>query len=153
MLYSFDTSAFVNPWRKYYPPDVFPSFWEHLNVLILNEEIVATDEVLVELERKDDEVHRWVSDRSRMFISLDGDIQQAAASILNQHPRLIDNCRNRSQADPFVITVALVHDITVVTYETHSNSSNRPHIPDVCDALGIRVINVLDVIREQGLRL
>lgn len=154
MLYSFDTSAFLNSWNRYYPPDLFPSLWERFDDLINSGNIIATEEVFIELERKDDDVHRWALERKKMFVPMYGDIQQAAISILAQYPRLIDNRRNRSGADPFVIALAQtrMEDCAVVTYETHSDSPDRPRIPDVCAALGIRCINVPDLIQEEGWR-
>ena len=150
MRYSFDTSAFLNPWNRDYPPDIFGSLWEGFDDLIQSENLIATEEVLIELQRKDDAVYQWASRRRHMFVPLYGHIQQAAIGILAKYPRLIDNRRNRSGADPFVIALAQVEDCTVVTCETRTNSLNRPHIPDVCDALNIRCIDVVGLIREQG---
>lgn len=150
MKYSFDTSAFLNPWNRDYPPDIFGSLWEGFDDLIQSGRLLATEEVLEELRRKDDEMYRWALDRRQMFVPLHGLIQQAVIGILAEYPRLIDNRRNRSGADPFVIALAQVEDCTVVTCETRTNSLIRPHIPDVCDALNIRCIDVVGLIREQG---
>lgn len=154
MLYRFDTSAFLNSWNRYYPPDLFPSLWERFDDLINSGNIIATEEVRIELERKDDGVYRWALGRRRMFIPMYENIQQSARNILAQYPRLIDNRRNRSGADPFVIALAQtqMEDCAVVTYETRGNSQNRPYIPDVCDALGVRCISVRELIQEQGWR-
>ena len=154
MLYSFDTSAFLNSWNRYYPPDLFPSLWERFDDLINSGNIIATEEVRIELERKDDDVYHCALERRQMFIPMYENIQQSARNILAQYPRLIDNRRNRSGADPFVIALAQtqMEDCAVVTYETRGNSQNRPYIPDVCDALGIRCINVRELIQEQGWR-
>ena len=113
-------------------------------------DIIASEEVLEELGRKDDEVHQWALERRQMFIPLYPDIQQSVINILTKHPRLIDNRNNRSGADPFVIALAQVENCTVVTYETLSHSLNRPRIPDVCLDMGIRCINMTDLFREQG---
>lgn len=136
------------------PTRLFPSLWERFDDLIKSGNIIATEEVLIELERKDDDVHRWALERRQMFVPMYGNIQQAAISILAKYPRLIDNRKNRSSADPFVIALAQAQreDCAVVTYETHSNSPDRPRIPDVCDALGIRCINVSELIQEEGWR-
>ena len=67
------------------------------------------------------------------------------------HSRLIDTRRNRSGSDPFVIAVAQVHGLAVVSYEQRSGAVRRPHIPDVCDALNIRTLGLVDLFREQGL--
>ncbi len=53
-------------------------------------------------------------------------------------------------ADPFVIAVAQVHRCTVVSGEILSNSQTKIKIPNVCSDLGIRHINFLQLIREQG---
>ena len=34
--YSFDASAFINAFRRYYPPDVFPSFWKAIEDRIVS---------------------------------------------------------------------------------------------------------------------
>ena len=150
MRYSLDTSAILNTWRKFYPPDIFPSLWDKLDGLIEIQEAIATEEVLLELEKQDDEVYKWALDRASMFIPTDEEIQQRVTSILARFPRLIDTRKNRSGADPFVIAVAQIKTCTVVTYEKRSSSNLKPHIPDVCDDLGVPSIDVLELIREQG---
>ena len=149
MKYSVDTSAILNAWNRYYPPDVFPTIWEGIDDLIVRGVLISTEEVLVELERKDDDVHAWAKAHGKFSIPLDEQIQIVVARILQQFPRLVDTRRNRSGADPFVIALAVVEECAVVTYEGRSNSQDRPHIPDVCDAMGIRCIDVLQLIREQ----
>lgn len=68
MTYSFDTSALMDAWHRRYPPDVFESMWERVDRLIESDTIKAVDEVLLELERKDDSLHEWARARPRMFI-------------------------------------------------------------------------------------
>lgn len=152
MLYSFDTSAFLEPWNRHYPRDHFPSLWEKLGDLINSGNIIATEEVRIELARIEDDVYRWALEREKMFIPVRGEIQQAVKSILDKYPRLVDKRRNRSGADPFVIALAQIQmeKCTVVTYETHGNIQTNPRIPDVCDALGIRCINVSALIQDEG---
>jgi hypothetical protein len=151
--YSLDTSAILNAWRRHYPPDVFPSLWQKIDELIRRGVLIASEEVLVELERKDDEVYRWVQERSQMFVAIDGSVQQVVRQILGAYPRLVDTRRNRSGADPFVIALAQIEGCAVVTYETPSNDPSKPRIPDVCAARGIRCIGFLELIREQGWRI
>jgi len=55
---------------RYYPPDVFPSLWEKLDELIEKGELAATEEVLIELGKKDDDVYKWAKDREFMFVPL-----------------------------------------------------------------------------------
>lgn len=66
------------------------------------------------------------------------------------HRWLVDARRNRSGSDPFVIAIAQIYGLAVVSYEARSRSPAKPHIPDVCDALGIRMVGLIDMFREQG---
>jgi hypothetical protein len=107
-MYSLDTSAILNPWWKFYPPDMFRSLWDWFDGLIERQCVFASEEVLVELERKDDEVYQWALARQVMFVPTDEDIQAEVTKILSCYQRLVDNRRNRSGADPFVIALAPV---------------------------------------------
>jgi len=150
LKYSIDTSAILETWRRSYPPDVFPGLYSRLDELIQLGDLRATEEVLYELERKDDEVVQWVKGRPEFFVEIDNDIQLAVQEILLKHKKLLDQRKNRSGADPFVIALAQLNECTVVSNERATNSPERPNIPDVCRAYGIRCITVLELIREQG---
>ena len=150
MRYSVDTSAILHAWRRSYPPDVFPSLWGKVDGLIRQGDLIATEEVLVELQRQDDEVYAWALQHRMMFLPIDERIQQVVRQILLHHPRLLDTRKSRSGADPFVIALAQIERCTVVTNERRTSSPSRPHIPDVCAAMGIRSIDILGLIREQG---
>lgn len=150
MKYSIDTSAILDGWVRYYPPDIFPSLWEKLDGLIKDGQLRATEEVLVELERKLDEVYQWARMRKDLFIPIDNQIQLVVADILKDHPELVGQRKNRSTADAFVIALAQIERCTVVTGERATNSLKKPHIPDVCAVLSIRCINLLQLMREQG---
>lgn len=149
MRYSIDTSAILDGWRRYYPPDVFPPLWTKLEELIREGDLGATVEVLLELEKKDDEVADWARRHSDLFIPIDADIQIALVEILQRFSRLVNTQRNRSMADPWVIALARVRGCTVITGEAPSGNLDRPKIPDVCRALDIRCISLLQLFREE----
>lgn len=150
MRYSIDTSAILDGWIRYYPPDTFPGLWERIDELIAARQLIATEEVLHELAKKDDDVYAWAKEREEMFIPIDDQIQPAVADILEQFEKLLDTRKNRSAADPFVIALARIEDCTVVTGEKLTESLDRPNIPDVCRALGILDFNLLQMMRNEG---
>lgn len=150
MTYSIDTSAIIHAWRRAYPPEVFPALWQRIDRLIGEAQLIATEEVLVELERVDDEVHQWARQRRAMFVPTDEEIQHAVQEILQSHRGLVDPARPRLGADPFVVALARLRACTVVTQETPTGNPTRLKIPDVCRALEIGCINVLQFIRLQG---
>ncbi|TFF87505.1 MAG: DUF4411 family protein [Promethearchaeota archaeon] len=47
--YSFDTCAFIDTWRRYYPPDVFKSIWNRITSFIEDGTIKATYLVKIEI--------------------------------------------------------------------------------------------------------
>jgi Domain of unknown function (DUF4411) len=66
----------------------------------------------------------------------------------------LDLKNNKSGADPFLISAAVIHDCIVVTEEKfQNNNENKPRIPNVCKNLGIKCINLLDMLREEGLKV
>jgi len=149
-VYVIDTSALLDGWVRNYPPDVFPSLWLHLEEMIKAQELLAPDEVLLELSQKDDEVHKWGKVNSAMFVPLDEDVQNATQEILIQFPRLVGAMKDRNRADPFVIALAKVKGAIVVTGEKSRGTEDRPRIPNVCDHFGIGHRTLLQLIRDNG---
>lgn len=149
MGYCFDTSALVECWSRSYPPDIFPGLWSKLDDLVAHRQVLAADEVRVELERQEDDLAKWARARPYMFVALDDPIQRATSDVLRQHPLLMKATKNRNGADPFVIATAVVRKLTVVT-EEQGGTETKPKIPSVCQALEVRCIDVLRFLREQG---
>ena len=149
MGYSFDTSAFLEAWVRSYPPDLFPSLWAKIEQLIDAGTLVASEEVMEDLRKKDDDVLAWAKEQRHMFRPLTEEIQKAASEILMEFERLADSRTDRSRADPFVIALAKVENCTVVT-EENIGTLTRPKIPIVCRHFGIPCIKLLQFIREQG---
>jgi hypothetical protein len=148
-MYCIDTSALVDGWTRYYPPDVFPQLWTKLEDMIGAKRVIAPDEVLRELSKKDDDLYNWAKKNGALFLPLDSTIQAATQDILAVFPRLVDSERDRSTADPFVIAVARVRNCCVVTGEKSAGNPKRPKIPNVCDHFKVRHINMLQFMREQ----
>jgi hypothetical protein len=147
--YSVDTSALITSWRVTHNPRNYPTFWERLDQLISNHELRASEEVLEDLSKKDDDVYDWARLRPGMFVPLYEDIQRAVKAMMKRFPRIIDSRRNRSGSDPWVIALAQVENLTVITLEGRTSSLEKPRIPDVCDELKIKCIDMHGLIREQ----
>lgn len=150
MRYSIDTSAILDGWNRYYPPDIFPGLWNRLGGLITDGHLRATEEVLVEIEKKDDNVCEWARNQDGFFVPIDTKIQPVVSDILSSFEKLVDTRANRSAGDPFVIALAVVERCTVVTGEGRTGRPDRPNIPDVCEALGVPCVNLLQLIRREG---
>ena len=148
MPYCVDTSGWLDGWQRHYPPDVFPTLWRRVEIVIESGDIFSSEEVYVELQKKDDEIHDWMKSRKDMLVPLTEAIQTIASDLLTDFPRLVDTLRNRSKADPFVIATAIDRNATVVTGEPITGNMAKPRIPDVCNVRSVRCINFLQMIRE-----
>jgi uncharacterized protein DUF4411 len=147
MPFCVDTSAWLDGWRRNYPPDVFKSLWTSIETLVDHGEIIASEEVYVEIAKKDDDLHDWIQARKSMLVAPEEAIQQRVAELLGKYPRLVDTLKGRSQADPFVIATAMERGAAVVTGEV-MGTAEKPRIPFVCQAEGVRCITFLEMIRE-----
>jgi hypothetical protein len=137
VVYCIDTSALIAAWQERYPIENFPPFWTRLDGLIIDGRLIAPMEVLREIGRRSDELHTWLSARKQMFRELEEAIQVEAAKVLAQFPRLVGERKLRTSADPFVIALARVENVQIVTDEKPTGSLQRPNIPDVCTAWGM----------------
>src|ERR1035438_6830555 len=104
-MYCIDTSALVDGWIRYYPPDVFPPLWTKLEDMIHAKQLIAPDEVLKELSKKEDDLHTWAKKNDALFLPLDSKLQAATQEVLESSGRksasffLAQVCRSSSFFD------------------------------------------------------
>lgn len=151
MTYSFDTSALIEPWIRRYPPDIFSPVWTWLEHLVEEGTVGAIDEVKLEIDRQDDGLSDWVRSQEKLFVPPSADVQTALRHVLTAFPNLADHDRDRSGADPWVISHALAGGLSVVTYET-IGKRNKPKIPNACEYFGIPCLSLVDVLRQTGFK-
>jgi hypothetical protein len=149
MIYCLDTSGLLDGWKRHYPIDVFPDLPDKLEQLADDGRLIVPEDVLHELEKKDDELRNWAKKLSNAVVPLDEPVQEAALQILGKFQRLVDTRSGRSGADPFLIATAQVRGAMVITGEEASNNLDKPRIPDVCRALGVPCGKLLDLIRRE----
>ena len=151
LKYSIDASAILVAWARYYPIDLFPSFWDKFEEMIKNGIGMAIELIERELSKKDDKCIKWFKSRDlyNFFYEIDDKIQNSVSTILSNqnYQRLVEDRKGTFGADPFVIAFAQVNDFIVVTGEKPSNSLIKPKIPDVCKDIGIECINIIELMR------
>lgn len=149
--YCLDTSAILDGWVRYYPPDVFDTLWKKINAAVDNGDLKAPEEVFVELQKKSDDVAKWAKARKDdLFVPFDEEIQIEANRVLDAYPNLVDQRPSNSQADPFVIALAKIRNITVVTCEKNLGTEKKPRIPIVCKHFSVKCISLLEMFRAEG---
>ena len=147
MTYSLDTSVLIEAWVRHYPQDVFPAVWKQFEDGIDRGKLKAVFEVYRELEQHGDDLFAWAKRRKGKFVLLNKEIQRRAAAILARFPSLAKADTTRRDADPFVIALAAVEGLTVVTYELPRPT--KPRIPDVCQRLSIPCIAPVELFRNE----
>ncbi len=152
VAYCFDTSAFINSWRRLYPIDVLPSLWDRIDYLIASDRIKAPEYVLMEIARVSDELHSWVQTRPQMFVPALAGIQTRVSHIINTYPAFLqERSPDGVWADPYVIALAQEQNRIVVTWETLADrNARRLKIPNICNALGVEWMNLLDLMRREA---
>ena len=148
MRYSIDTSSLID-WHHYYPGDVFEKLWEMFTGACDNSILVAHEYVLVELSRRDNDLLQWVKDRNNFILPLDEDVQRAAKRIIKNYRLDESSHSSRIVADPFVISLAKCHGLTVVTEEKPGTKEN-PKIPFICKGENVQCLNIVGFMREMG---
>ena len=123
-----------------------------MDVSAKNGDIFVIDEVVRDLERKDDDVYKWVRQREAMVVPIDAEVQSHVVEIMSKYGQLVDTKKNRSGSDPWVIALARARGLTVVTGEKATGNLKKPKIPDVCRDLGVPCLEIVDFFRKQGWR-
>ncbi|MBN2269795.1 MAG: DUF4411 family protein [Sedimentisphaerales bacterium] len=150
-IYCLDTSALIQPWNTYYSVDICPEYWQVLEDLANKGVVFCTQEVKREIEKQDDGLHAWAKERPFLFREISEQVQVNLRNILSTHKELIDDKKDRSMADAWVVAHAMAEKAVVVTKEGFA--PRKIKIPDVCHAYNIPCIDDIQFVREIGLKL
>ncbi len=84
-IYCFDTSALFDAGIRWYPPDVFPSFWERLGKLVEEGRLFIPSIVAEESTRQTHIVGKWVKEIKKNYsgaiVEPDEEIQRGLRKI------------------------------------------------------------------------
>jgi Domain of unknown function (DUF4411) len=125
--------------------------WEKLDGLITEGRLLAVREVLVELERKDDGLCRWVTGREKaMVVEHELDVHEALTGGTRQArpPRRptarteLRRCLGRRSRQGTRLQRPME--------ELRKGKPDQPRIPFVCDDFGIPIVRIVDLIRREG---
>lgn len=149
--YCIDTNSLMDCRLRYYPPDIFPTLWDQMEVLFEAGMIISHEEVLREITRKSDELAAWGKERGDYFLPFDADQELVLIDILDRFERLVMTGKRQNAADPFLIALASTTTSVLITQEK-PGSQNKPKIPDVCTDLKIPTKTLLEMFREEGFK-
>lgn len=155
-IYCLDTNILIQAWQKYYAPKFCPDYWQVLDEYGSRGIIFLPEMVYTEIVRTDDDLSEWLKQSNIPVRKIDEPVTRCLQSLFAKdpsHKNLVDNTKNRSQADPWIIAHAINDGATVVTKEEKITAlnSNKIRIPNVCDNMGVPWINDFQLIEELGI--
>lgn len=151
--YCLDANVLIEAWQKYYSPKFCPSYWELLDRLGKENRIFLPRYVYDEITKTEDQLAEWLKGSSIAIHPIDGGVASCVGKIFQADPKhklLVDNIKQRSLADPWVIAHAMNTGSCVVTKENLETaaSSKKIKIPNVCENMGVRWIDDFTFIQE-----
>lgn len=148
MRYSIDTSALIHAKNYPYRQTMFPCFWRKMDELIEARVLAASDDVKEEINFIDDDLSRWVKQRSGLFVPPERAVQERTNEILASFSDLVDPDDARTNADASVIALAMVNNCAVVAQEK-GGSKKKPKIPYVCEQYRVTYMDLYEFVAEQ----
>lgn len=155
--YCLDANVLIQAWQKYYSPVLCPSYWEVLDELGAAGRLFLPESVAEEIKRTEDSLKEWLLASRIPVRAADEQVTVLLGQIFSAHPlhvHLVNNIKQRSLADPWLIAHAMRDSACVVTKEEKIlvPDSTRIRIPNVCENMGVRCINDFTLLEELGVR-
>jgi hypothetical protein len=154
LIYSVDSSSFMDWQARYYPVDVFASMVGRIDGLIAAGRFFAPALVKEEISVVGTgDLNSWAKGRPAIFVAT-GELLAEAQTIQNAFPGLRDPKAEFEEADAYVIALAKIRGGIVITQETPAAEKRNPKrshfIPDVCREMGIPCFNLLGMMRRES---
>ncbi len=153
LMYTLDSSLFINGWRKVYKPSVFPGVWAAIDHAFREGWAISCFDVLAELRVKDDEIKEWANKRVQYFPQPTERCLLKLRDVMEELPGYIRHGGAKNKADPVVIASAMVTDTAVVTFETLQaqwNPASAPKMPNACEKLKVSWLVPQDFLEAIG---
>ncbi len=159
-VFCIDSSSFIYL-HRFYPPGFSKDIWDEFEELFHNGRIISHIIVFEELttrSKKPDPLTKWILLKKQYFRGFTTAQAQHVAEIINQFPGLIDPQREKDEADPWLIAMAIEEQaqsnlfcperkVIVVSEE----SRNKPQkIPAVCKHFGLDHLTLLQFCDYHG---
>ncbi|MGF1586471.1 MAG: DUF4411 family protein [Bacteroidales bacterium] len=151
-----DANVLIQAWQKYYAPSICPSYWDILDYFGKADKLFIPELVYEEIATTEDDLSNWLKSSNIPIRKIDEGVTRCLQDIYSANPNhkfLVDNTKQRSIADPWVIAHAIKEGAVVVTKEVKVTALNskKIKIPNVCDNMKVNWINDFQLVNELGL--
>ena len=159
--YIIDANILITASRQLYPFDIMPGFWTQL--LEKGEsKLILLDKVKEEIYQGSDDLADWLQQHEDEFVQKDmyddlvvASYGQVIQSVMDDDTYMeVAKADFASVADSWICAHALSKGYVIVTQETFEpNCKKRVKIPNVCKGFDIEYINLIQFLREIGMRI
>ena len=170
MLYILDTNTFITAKNTFYAYDIVPSFWSTLLGIFKTGKVKVIDAVADEIADGKDDLTEWFGENIKKYADNAGEayvIQakqegtvlqnyQDIANLVVQNTQYKESETDRflSRADPWLIAAGKALNATIVTQEVLSGEGTRKvKIPDICQQVGVKYVNLFDMMRAVEIKI
>lgn len=164
-----DANTLMTASRFFYAYDLAPSFWETFEDEIKAGNIVLLDMVKAEIDKGEDELKEWVSERKDDFQvcnHVDPEIIPKYAEVMQYiqecgfyNERGLNELARNEVADPWLIAAAAAKDYKLITFEQSAgslnvkNKSGRVKIPDVAKHFDVEIHTLFQMMRQLKIKI
>ena len=161
-VYSFDTSAFLALSRtdeKVIKLD--EAVWDHLKKMMENGSLISHYIVYDEIisgAKNPPQIVKWIENNKKYFLSKTDTQRVQVPDIVRRFPGLIDPAREKEQADPWLIALAVekskdenLFEVCVCIVVSQENPNSSKKIPAACKAFKIEHLSLRQFFDEIGL--
>ncbi len=161
-IYCFDASVFIalNRVNLYIP---IPDIWNELDKLFLSGRLISHEYVYDEFNpgsKNPDFLAKWIKDRKRYFVGTTEKQFQLVERILGRFDRLIDPEKEKNQADPWIIALAIEKNQEVTLFGqnkeyyviSREKIRSSTKIPAVCRAFDVPHLSFEEFLDDNGWR-
>lgn len=152
--YLLDTGVFIQAHRNYYGLDLCPGFWGALRHFQGEGRLRSLDRVRDEIQ-EGDALADWIAEApDGLFVSSAAPEVAAKYTDLMAWANATDftdaaKAKFASGADGWLVTYAAIHDLVVVTHESHEpNRKNLVKIPNACEQFNVEWADTFWMLRE-----
>lgn len=152
--YLLDTGVFIEGHRRWYGQDIVPGFWDALLHFQGAGRLCSLDRCRDEIT-EGDALAAWIADApDELFVPT------AYVEIANKYAEVMawaagadftDGAKAEfaSVADGWLVAYGAVHDLIVVTHETHeANRKNKVKVPNACEQFSVEWLDTFEMLRQ-----
>lgn len=153
-----DTNVFAEAHRRYYRQDICPGFWDVLLHFQGVNRLVSLDRCRDEIA-EGDALATWIANAPEALFESTADVAvtskyaEVMAWASDADFTAAAKAEFASAADGWLVAYGAVHDLVVITHETHEpNRKNKVKIPNACEEFGVEWNDTFWMLRQLEVR-